>query len=178
MSCANIAAESERGRNYPTPLKTLIVGLGNPILGDDGIGWQVAMAVELKMSKNNGRYQHIEVDCFALGGLSLMERMVGYDRAIVIDAVQTENGRPGQIICLSLTDLPDLSSGHTTAVHDTSLQTALQLGREMGAVLPREVEIVGIEAEQVYEFSEDLSPAVATAIPEAVRSVMRLLTID
>ncbi len=53
-----------------------------------------------------------------------MERLVGYERAIIIDAMQTHNGQPGQIYNLSLTDLPDLSTGHTTAAHDTSLQTA------------------------------------------------------
>lgn len=159
----------------PAPLKTLVIGLGNPILGDDGIGWQVAAAVERELFANGSRYPNVEVECFALGGLSLMERLIGFERAIIIDAFQTNDGQPGQIYNLSLTDLPDYSTGHTTAVHDTSLQTALRLGREMGAELPDVVDIVGVEAEQVYEFSEELTPVVAAAIPEAVRSVKRLL---
>lgn len=178
MCFDSTAAEILGSRKKTAPLKTLVVGLGNPILGDDGVGWLVAKGVQQVLAAKNDAFQHVEVDCFALGGLSLMEQMVGYERAIVIDAVQTENGRPGQVGVLSLKDLPDFSSGHTTAVHDTSLQTALNLGHEMGAALPQQVEVVSIEAEQVYEFSEELTPAVAASIPAAVQSVLRLLSDD
>ena len=62
-----------------------------------------------------------------------------------------------------------------TAAHDTSLQTALQLGRTMGASLPDDIRIVGIEAERVYDFSEELSPEIAAAVPQALRLVLRQL---
>lgn len=148
--------------------KTLVVGLGNPILGDDGVGWRVAQAVQAQIAQ-------AEVDCLAVGGLSLMERLIGYERAIIIDAIQTENGRCGNVYCLPLAALPDRSAGHTTAVHDTSLQTAMKLGRTMGAALPDEVTIVAVEAEQVYDFSEELTPAVAAAVPKATQIVLDLL---
>lgn len=145
--------------------KTLVVGLGNPILGDDGVGWRVAEEVRrLRPS--------LEVDCLALGGLSLMERLVGYDRAIIVDAIHTGHGRTGTVTTCPLSDLPDQSAGHTTAVHDLSLPTALSLGRQMGAQLPEEITIVGIEAERVYDFSEELSTAVQEAIPVAVTAVL------
>lgn len=176
MSCDNIVTEPARGRTFPAPPKRLVVGLGNPILGDDGIGWRVAAALQQELAESGECFQDVEIESLALGGLSLMERLVGYERAIIIDAVQTHNGRPGQIYNLALADLPDLSTGHTTAAHDTSLQTALRLGREMGADLPDDVTVVGIEAEQVYEFSEELTPAVAAAIPDAVRAVIYLLS--
>ena len=162
----------------PAPLRTLVVGLGNPILGDDGVGWRVAEAVSSSLTTGNGRLPHIEVECFALGGLSLMEHLVGYEKAIIIDSIQTRNGEPGQVYRLSLDDLPDFSTGHTTAAHDTSLQTAMRLGRTMGVDLPEEIALVGVEAKHVYEFSEELSPDVAAAVPEAVRAVLELLQID
>lgn len=147
---------------------TLVVGLGNPILGDDGIGWRVAEVVAALAPE-------VEVDCLALGGLSLMERLIGYRRAVIVDAIQTRGGQCGDIYILPLEALPDLSAGHTTAVHDTSLMTALNLGRSMGADLPTEVIIVGIEAAHVYDFSEQLSPPVAAAIPAAARAVLNVL---
>lgn len=174
MSCASIAELEKSGNPYPRP-KTLIVGLGNPILGDDGIGWRVAEAVSEALLVRNLDHPDLDVACFALGGLSLMERLIGYDHAIIIDAVQTRSGIPGQVYELSLEDLPNLSQGHMTAAHDTSLQTALQLGRTMGAKLPGDTTIIGIEASRVYEFSEELSPAVEASIPEAVRLVFSLL---
>lgn len=178
MSCDNTADCIERSRSDPAPLKTLVVGLGNPILGDDGIGWRVAEALGASLAPANGQSSSIEVECFALGGLSLMEQLVGYDRVIIIDSIQTRDGKPGQVYQLALDDLPDLSTGHTTAAHDTSLQTAMRLGRTMGVELPKDISLIGIEAAHVYDFSEELTPEVAAAVPEAVRAVWELLAID
>lgn len=177
MSCGSFASmkSSPLKSDYPV---ALVVGLGNPILGDDGIGWQVAEAVQEALSEKGLANQEVEVACYALGGLSLMEHLIGYDQAIIIDAVQTTEGVPGQIYDLDLDDLPDLSAGHMTAVHDTSLQTALILGQEMGASLPSAIRVVGIEAEKVYDFSEELSPAVEAAIPEAVQLVLNQLSVN
>lgn len=148
----------------------LVIGLGNPILGDDGVGWRVAGAVRAQLAEQPPP-QPVEIDCVALGGLSLMERMVGYDRAIVIDATQT--GRPaGSVAQYDLEALPDYASFNSTAPHDASLQTALRLGRAMGVRLPTAVLIVGIEAEQLYDFSETLTPAVAAAVPAAAQTVI------
>jgi hydrogenase maturation protease len=146
----------------------LVVGLGNPILGDDGIGWRVADSVRAIKPD-------VEVDCLALGGLSLMERLVGYERVIIIDSIQTRQGKLGQVYRFALDEIPDLSAGHTTAAHDTSLQTALRMGRAMGAELPDEVLVVCIEADRVYDFSEELTPQVEAAIPEATQAVLDLL---
>jgi len=166
----NIAEFEGRGAMKSVPAQTLVIGLGNPILGDDGIGWRVAEAV-----KALDLPDEVEVDCLALGGLSLMERLIDYPRAIIIDAIQTRDGKIGQVYTLALEALPDLSAGHTTAVHDTSLQTALALGRAMGAKLPDEVFIVAVEAQRVYDFSEELTPDVEAAIPNAAQAVMNLL---
>jgi hydrogenase maturation protease len=156
-------------------MRTLVVGLGNPILGDDGVGWRVADEVRQRLLLAARRGQSpIEVDSLALGGLSLMERLVGYDRAIIVDAVST--GQPlGTVSRFRLDELPDFSTAHTSAAHDTSLQNALKVGRTMGAHLPGEVLIVGVEAQSVYDFSETLSPPVAAAVPVAVRLVLELL---
>jgi hydrogenase maturation protease len=152
-------------------MTTLLIGLGNPILGDDGIGWRVVQAVEAVLPPEST----VEVDYLSLGGLSLMERLVGYRRAIIVDSIQTRAGQAGRVHVFPLEVLPDFSAGHTTAAHDTSLQTALALGRRMGAPLPYEVVVVGVEAERVYDFSDELSEAVAGAIPAACAAVLQLL---
>ena len=149
---------------------TLIVGLGNPILGDDGIGWRVAQAVAQKLED-----PEVEFEYLSLGGLSLMERLIGYEGVIIVDSIQTREGRSGQVYTLALDALPDLSAGHTTAAHDTSLQTALALGRRMGVDLPEQVMVVAVEADRVYDFSEELTPDVHAAIPEATEAVLAVL---
>lgn len=174
MSCGSSAEMTSSPEMQEEP-DILIVGLGNPILGDDGIGWRVAEAVKKALLEQAAENQNIDVACFALGGLSLMEHLIGYDQAIIIDAVQTTTGVPGQVYDLHLADLPDLSVGHMTAAHDTSLQNALTLGRTMGASLPHEIRIVGIEAERIYDFSEELSADVAAAVPVATQLVFQQL---
>ena len=165
-------------------MKTIVIGLGNPILGDDGIGWRVAEQVEKQLSNHNHLKtsyddlqdnNQIEIECLAVGGLTLMEHLIGYDRAIIIDAITTGKAPLGTVRSLPLEDLPNQAFGHCSSAHDTTLQNALQVGRSMGAKLPDQIDLVTIEAQQVYDFSEELSPPIATALPEAVQTAMELL---
>jgi hydrogenase maturation protease len=151
-------------------MKTLVVGLGNPILGDDGVGWKVAEDVKEQLPADAS----VDVDCLSLGGISLMEHLIGYEHAILIDAFALEEPI-GSILILKLSDLPNFSAFHTTSAHDTSLQNAIELGRSMGAKLPDDVEIVGIATNRIYDFSEELSAPVADAVPFASRLVLDLL---
>ena len=155
---------------------TLVIGLGNPILGDDGVGWRVVEKVEAELQIANGR--EIEFEYLSLGGLSLMERMEGYFDVIVVDSIMTGSKPNGTIFNLPLSQLPNLQSGHTTAIHDASLATALDVGRKMGLELPEEVWVVAVEAEYVYDFSEELSPEVERAVPRAVELVKEILIKD
>jgi hydrogenase maturation protease len=152
-------------------VKTLVVGLGNPILGDDGVGWRVAEHVKSQISS----YAEVDVDCLSLGGISLMEHLIGYERAILIDAFACDE-EPGSIRVSELDSVPDYSAFHITSAHDTSLQNALKLGRGIGAVLPDEIIVVGIATSHVYDFSEELSPAVAAAISRVTQIVVDLVT--
>ena len=165
-------------------MQTLIVGLGNPILGDDGAGWHIAEQVAARLptpsSPPSGSDQleeqsYIQVECLGLGGLSLMEHLIGYDRAILVDAILTGNLPIGTVTSFPLDELPDLAAGHLSSSHDTTLQNALKVGRAMGADLPDEIMVVAIEAQSVYDFSEDLTPPVAQSIPIAVQMVMELI---
>lgn len=148
-----------------TRATTLVIGLGNPILGDDGVGWRVAHEVQTRLTD-----PAVEIACLALGGVALMERMAGYRRVIIIDAMAT--GAPlGSVLSVPLEEFPDPSSGHTASGHDTSLATALTMGRELGVPLPEEVWIVAVEVQRLYEFSVGLSPAVMAAVPAAASRV-------
>lgn len=159
-------------------LRTRIIGLGNPILGDDGVGWKVAEQIEKEIEAKQALYPHLCIDIqkFSLGGLSLMEQMIDTDAVILIDAIQTADQPFGSVYRLNLDELPNFSAAHTTSAHDTSIQNALQAGKLMGAQLPDIIKIVAIEAEKVYEFSEQLSPAVEQAIPKACQAVWEYLS--
>jgi hydrogenase maturation protease len=151
--------------------KTLIIGLGNPILGDDGVGWKVAAEVQHRIQDHS----QIEFDFLSTGGLSLMERMIDYPRVLIIDAFESQQHPLGTVQFMTLDQLPQAALGHLNSSHDTSLQVALDVGQRLGAVLPDEIYILGIEANVTYEFSEELSPAVANAITPAVERIIGFL---
>jgi hydrogenase maturation protease len=157
--------------NSGTGGRTRIIGLGNPILGDDGVGWRVVEAMRARLDD-----EAVDVLCLSVGGVSLMEQLVGCDRALLVDAVVT-GAAPGEVLSIPLDELGDPSCGHTASTHDTTLTTALSLGRALQAPLPDDIWVVGVEVDprRLHEFKEALSPEVTAAVPEAVRRVQEWL---
>jgi len=154
---------------YHDLMKTLIIGLGNTILRDDGVGIHVARSV----GESIGIREDIEVVELSVGGMRLMEEMAGYDRVLLIDAVMTGKNPPGTVSRLDINDLG--MSLHTSSTHDTSLSCALEGGRRLGIKLPSELIIWGIEAREVDTFGEDMTSEVAAAIPGIVEKILEEL---
>ena len=164
-------------------MKTLVVGLGNPILTDDGVGVKVAYEVEKAIAAEpveNPGVGDIDVIEACAGGLRLMELMIGYDRLVLIDAFTAANGhKPGTIHRLSFDDLRDISpTQHSSCAHDTSLVTALEMGRTLDLKLPTIISIYGIEVENILDFGDEPTPAVAAAIPDAAAAVLSELRLN
>lgn len=151
--------------------RLLVIGLGNPILGDDGVGWKIADEVTSRL----GARDDVEVDCLAVGGLSLMERMLGYERVILVDSMETGENVSGTVTTVSLEGLRNPGLGHSASAHDASLATALETARLMGASTPGRIDIVAVEARTGLDFSEQLSPRISMAVPVAAQMVLELL---
>ena len=156
-------------------MQTLIVGLGNPVLGDDGVGWQVAELVRQKLQGRSADQEQVDVICLAVGGLSLMEHLVGYERAILVDAIDTGQGELGSVSKYDFEELPNPGAGHTSSTHDTSLQTAIEIGRSVGLKLPEQIITIVVGVHLDYNFSESLTPPVAAAVPIAAQKVIEAL---
>lgn len=156
-------------------MKTIVVGLGNPILTDDGVGVKVAYELEARLEKNYP--EDLTITEASVGGLRLMELLEGYDRAIIIDAIQTKNGKqPGKVFTMDLDDLRSISpTQHSASAHDTSLVTALDAGKELGMKLPEDITIFAIEVTNILDFNEHPTPDVALAIPIVTEMVLEIL---
>lgn len=140
-------------------------------MGDDGIGWHVANLVQERLADDPS----VDVDFIAVGGLGLMERMMGYEHVIIVDAITDQKYPLGTIIVSKLEELPNHDKGHLHSAHDISLQNALELGKIAGAKIPAQINVVGIEAEEVYDFSDQLSPAIKQVVPEAAQCVINII---
>ena len=156
-------------------MKTIIIGLGNPILTDDGVGVKVAYELEMRLGKD--KPSNLTITEASVGGLRLMELLEGYDRAIIIDAIQTKNGqRPGTVHKMDLDDLRSISpTQHSASAHDTSLVTAMEAGQELGMKLPEDITIFAVEVTNILEFSEQPTPDVALAIPKVTEMVLKII---
>ncbi len=147
------------------PNKTLILGLGNTILKDDGIGIYVVREL-----KKHLRDPNVVVKEASLGGLELLELMKGYDHLILIDAMQTGEHDIGTLIKLKA---EDLKGGSSMSRHQVSFSNALELGRHLNMDLPEKIDIYGIEVMDIFTLEESCTPEVGARIPAIVNDIIQ-----
>jgi hydrogenase maturation protease len=147
-------------------MATILIGMGNPVLTDDSVGLEIARRVARLVSSE----QRVTVRELYSGGINLMEAMAGYDRALIVDAMCTPEGRPGTIYFPTVNSL--FHTRNTCSTHDANLAVALELGRLAGLRLPSEIRIWGVETADVTTFGEQLTEAVEQAVPVVVEQVM------
>ena len=149
-------------------MKTLLLGLGNPILTDDSVGIRLATDIPARLGGLPG--VDVVPDC-SIGGLGLLDVLSGYDRVIVLDSIRTAGGVPGDWYRFTGESLRE--TVHLSNIHDANFATALELGRRMGRPLPSdgEIHVLAVEVEENATFGEALSPRVAAAYPRILEEI-------
>jgi hydrogenase maturation protease len=145
--------------------KTLILGIGNNILTDDGIGFRLVDDLRKMIDDPNLDY---EKTC--CGGLEIIEYIKDYKRVIFIDAIHTREGKPGDVHYFIPSDFQDTL--HLSNLHDVSFLTALKLGRTLKLDLPDDLHIIAIEIIEEMEFSEEFTPQIKEKYPEILEKVL------
>lgn len=148
--------------------KILVLGIGNPILRDDRVGLLIIQKLRGRVPRSGIEFQET-----SLAGLSLAEFLVGFNSAFIVDAIQT-GGMPGAVYCLKPEDF-DGQSANRNDPHGTGLLQALELGRRLGWPMPQDVTIVAIEAGDISNFGDELTPEVERAVPVALEKIENLL---
>lgn len=149
----------------------MVLGLGNPILSDDSVGIKAAQEIGKRL--NNPQITVAETSA---AGLSLLDSIAGYDKAIIIDAVQTKNGKAGQIYRMGPEDFS--YTKRFSSPHQINLITALEVGKMLGLVMPQKITIFAVEAKNVTNFGEQCTPKVEQAIPKVVEMVLQELNAE
>jgi hydrogenase maturation protease len=144
----------------------LVLALGNDVMGDDGIG--LAAARELK------RLFPDSVDVVESGeaGLALLELLEGYDRALLVDAIQTGRHEAGTVISVPRDALRSVVA---PSPHYAGLPEVFHLARRLDVPLPREIEVLAVEVKDPYTVREGLTPEVASALPHLVARASSIL---
>ena len=149
-------------------MNTIVIGLGNTVLSDDGVGVFAARRLRSRLDSS------IDVIEAELAGLDLMEMMKDHDRAVIIDAIKLDGEEPGTVFKLRHDDLkitPRLAS-----CHDIDLGTAIALGRRLGFHMPDEVIIYAVQAEDSLTLHEGCLQKVESVIPALVDEIVGMLT--
>jgi hydrogenase maturation protease len=136
-------------------MKTLLLGMGNPILCDDAVG--VRLARDFKGRLTHVRDLDVIEEC-CVGGLNLLDLFEGYQRIIVLDSILTADGIPGEWTRFTAAALRETL--HLTNIHDVNFATALELGNRMGTALPQldDIHIFAVQAKDTQLFSESMTP--------------------
>ncbi len=145
-------------------IRTILIGLGNPIMSDDAIGLKVAEEVLRRMPE-------LEGDLSASGGFDVLDCMVGYDRAVIIDSMVTGKFPPGTVRRIDVThDLKTLRAAYS---HGVNFLKAIEIGRAAGADVPGDIVIYGIEVRDPMTIGETLSEGLAEGVADMAAEIVR-----
>lgn len=145
--------------------RCLILGLGNPLRGDDGVGPRV-VAELLRRGLPNG----VEAVDGGTVGLDLLHLLEGWERAIIVDAALLGRN-PGEYIRFTPEEAHLVGSLVSLSSHTAGLADALALARALGQRLP-DIVIYGVQPERM-DWEEGLSPAVEAALPRLVEEILK-----
>lgn len=138
-----------------------IIGLGNPLNGDDGIG-----IVLIQKLEKRGNFPNISIFDAGTGGMKVLHFLKDLDKVIIIDAVNLGK-EPGDFVFFSPEDVKSLRNPSGT--HDSNLFEVLELSEDLGEI-PDEITIMGIQP-KITDIGEDLSDEVENNIENMLDSL-------
>jgi hydrogenase maturation protease len=150
-------------------MDTRIIGLGNSILRDDGVGIHAAREVGRQLAAA-GLDSTVDIVETEVAGFALMELMTGWKRIILLDCIQFDGVEPGAVVRIDPEDLR--TSLRIRSVHEIDLPTVLELGRRLGLAMPDKLIIYGVQAQDSLTFGESMTEAAERGKEKAVSLVL------
>lgn len=145
---------------------TVILGIGNTTCCDDGIGIQVARRLKTLLPQFASQIKETQ-----LGGIDILNKLSGYKRAIIIDAIREKAAKPGEFIRFTLDGLgagrPIYSS------HKLGIFIALRIAYSLRINMPEEIIIYAVYAQCLDTYSEKMSPLMRKALNKVANLVKK-----
>ncbi|MEN8117689.1 MAG: hydrogenase maturation protease [Bacteroidota bacterium] len=146
-------------------IETLVLGIGNDILTDDGIGPRLC-----DFLKDRYKDKPIQFEKLNVGGLEVLEFIQGYKTVVFIDAIKTVGGQIGEVYLYTPDNFKETL--HLSNLHDTSFITALELGKSLEFRIPENMYIIAIEIKEDMVFSEYFTEELAIRYNEIKQKVI------
>ncbi len=147
--------------------KTLILGFGNTIRGDDGIGIFVARSL-----KEEIYLPDIDVKETDEAGINLLDIITGYEKLIIIDSIQSEDSNVGDVYRFNLSEK---NASNLFSSHGIGLPGIIKIGNALDIDLPKEIIIYAISIENSDSFTDTLSSRGKESISKAVDLIKKEL---
>ena len=149
-------------------MRTLLLGMGNPIATDDAVGLRLARFLGERLARPG---LDVVDDC-SVGGLELLPLIEGYERIVVTDAIRTRGGVPADWYRFTAARLTETC--HLSNVHDANFATALALGRRLGMALPAddEIHVFAVEIKEDRVISDQMTPELEEAWPRYAAEIL------
>lgn len=144
-------------------MPSAIIGLGNPLRGDDGVGCRVVSELARRRLPEGVRLLDLGTP-----GLALLDLMAGYERVILVDAADI-GSEPGSFRRMTLEEMRLLTT-EVKSLHNIGLGEVLVLARALDRSLP-EIMIFGVQPAQIG-WQEGLSPAVEAVLPALIEALL------
>ena len=149
-------------------MKTLIIGLGNTIKGDDGVGIYVARELKSRLNDNN-----IDIKETHYSGLKLMDLVYDYEKVVIIDALKDGSKGAGEVRLFKPQNNNFSETSHN--LHNMNFVKNYSLLKKTYPRIPENLKIIGIGIKGTDGFKEDLSPEIKRKLPEITRRVIKFI---
>jgi hydrogenase maturation protease len=149
--------------------KGVLIGLGSPIMSDDGVGLWVSREL-------HKRLPDFELDLSCGGGFQVVDSILGHPVAVIVDSMVTGMFPPGTVVRLDMdSGLETLRSRHS---HGLNFVEAIRMAISCGAPVPEAIVIYGIEVEDPHTLGQELSQVLkeklATIVDQIVEDVLHV----
>jgi hydrogenase maturation protease len=155
----------KKGKKGEKKKRMVILGVGNLLLSDEGVGVHVANKM-LEMDLPTG----IEVYEGGTDGFRLMNLVSEADRMVVVDAVKG-GGDPGSIYRFDIKDAPSSPDKYKTSVHQIGILEVVHFSEFVGDGNAPETTVIGVEPKSL-DMSMELSPEISEKVPRVIELVM------
>jgi len=156
-------------------MKTLVLGLGNELYGDDGIGIHIVRLARESLKTHQEILpdeENINFKECSLSGLALLDVIVDCDNLVIIDTIKRTNPVTGKIRVFDVTQLRHIPG---PSPHYVSVPQTIEIGKTLGLKVPTQIKIIAVEAKNMYNLGEGLSPKMKEAIPKIIQELKSLL---
>lgn len=154
---------------------TLVLGLGNDLYGDDGVGLHIIRRLKQELAatkRTPGWTRDTDFEECCLSGLSILDVIVGYDNLLIIDTIKKDKPKTGRLCVL---DGKDLRAIPGPSPHYVSVPQTLDIGRKVSLHVPAKVKVIAVEAKSSYRLGEGLSQEMQNSLPAIIRKVKEVL---